>query len=177
VQNGEAEIIAGVIIAGASSSDARVMKRLLRLLQDHKHKRPSPKGRPFVFRNCRSLAIDNDRATVVIPVSVVVTILPNNDRFATIAAVPIPIVFTVTVTIPITMDHTDSHATTADADTDFFRPGRHCAANTHHGGQCGCILDHCVLPMNVKLRSQSVATPNVPKKPENSWYRRSEAPA
>ena len=101
----------------------------------------------------------------MVPVSVVVTVLPNNDRFATTPAVPIPIVFTVTVT----MDHTDGHATPAETNTNFFRSGRNCAANGHHSGQCDCVFDHYVLPMNVKLRSQSGATPNVPKQPENNW--------
>jgi hypothetical protein len=95
-----------------------------------------------MLRNCRSIAIDNDRATVVVSVSVVV--LPNNDRFVAMA-VPIPIVFTVTVAIPVTMNFTDGHTATAYTDPDFFRSGRNCAANTHHGGQCYCVLDHSVL--------------------------------
>jgi hypothetical protein len=96
------------------------------------------------LRKCRSIAIDNDRATVVVSVPVVVTILPNNDRFATMA-VPIPIVVTVTVAIPITMDLADGHTTAAYTDSDLFRSGGNCAGDTHHGGQCDCVLDHCVL--------------------------------
>jgi hypothetical protein len=107
------------------------------------HERPSPKEGRECLRNCRSIAINNDRPTVVVSVAVVVTVLSNNDRFATMA-VPIPIVFT--VTIPITMNLTDGHTATAYTDPDFFRSGRNCAANTHHGRQCDCVLDHCVLP-------------------------------
>jgi hypothetical protein len=76
----------------------------------------------------------------MVPVSVVV--LPNNDRFSTMA-VPIAIVFT--ITIPIAMDHADGHTTTAHTDTDFFRSGGNCAANAHHGDHGDCIFDHCVL--------------------------------
>jgi len=108
------------------------------------HQRPSPREGRECLRNCRSIAIDNDRPTVVVSVSVVVTVLPNNDCFATMA-VPIPIVFTVTVPITITMNLTDGHTATAYTDPDFFRSGRNCAANTHHGGQCYCVLDHYVL--------------------------------
>jgi hypothetical protein len=96
------------------------------------------------LRKCRSIAIDNDRATVVVSVSVVVTILPNNDCLTTMA-IPIPIVFTVTVTIPVAMDLADGHTIAAYTDSDLFRSGGNCAADTHHGGQCDCVLDHCVL--------------------------------
>jgi hypothetical protein len=108
------------------------------------HTQPSREGRPFVLRSCRSVAINNDRPTIVVSVPVVVTVLPDNDRFATMA-VPIPIVFTVTIPIAVTMNLTDGHTATADADPDFFRSGRNCAANSRHGGQCYCVLDHCVL--------------------------------
>ena len=43
-----------------------------------------------MFRNYRLIAVDNNRTTVVVSVSVVVTVLPNNNRFVTISAVPIP---------------------------------------------------------------------------------------
>lgn len=98
-----------------------------------------------MLRTYRSIAIDNDRTMVVVSVSVVVTILPNDDRFAAMA-VPIPIVVAVTIPITVAMDLTDGHATAAHTDTDFFRCGRNCAANPHHGGQCDCVFDHCVLP-------------------------------
>jgi hypothetical protein len=97
-----------------------------------------------MLRNYRSIAIDNDRPTVVVSISVVIVILPDNDRFATMA-VPIPIVFTVTVTIPITMDLADGHTIVAYTDSDLFRSGGNCAADTHDGGQCDCVFDHCVL--------------------------------
>jgi hypothetical protein len=96
-----------------------------------------------VFRNHRSIAVDNDRTTV--PISVVVSVLPDNDRFVTISAVPIPIVFTVTTAITVTMTFTHGHAIGTYTDSDFFRCGRTCAANTHHGGYGYCVLDHYVL--------------------------------
>jgi hypothetical protein len=95
--------------------------------------------------NCRSIAIDDDRPTVMVSVSVVVTVLSNNDRFVAIPAVAIPKVFTIAIPITVAMDFTDGHTIAADTDTDFFRSGGNCAANTYHGGQCDCVPDHCVL--------------------------------
>jgi hypothetical protein len=96
-----------------------------------------------VFRIYRSIAVDNSRTTVVVSVSVVVTVLPDNNRFVTTSAVPIPKVFTVTITVTMTFTH--RHAMRTYTDSDFFRSSRNCAANTHHGGYCYCILDHCPL--------------------------------
>jgi len=45
---------------------------------------------------------------VVVSVSVVVAVLPNDNRFVTISAVPIPKVFTITIAITVTF--TDGHA-------------------------------------------------------------------
>ena len=81
----------------------------------------------------------------MVSVSVVVTVLPDNNRFVTISAVPIPIVFTVTIAIAVTMTFTHGHATRTYSDSDFFRSSRHCAANTHDGGYCYCVFDHYVL--------------------------------
>jgi hypothetical protein len=105
-----------------------------------------PEGWPLLFRNYWSIAVDNNRTTVVVSVSVVVTVLPDNNRFVTISAVPIPIVFTVTIAIAVTMTFTHRHATRTYSDSDFFRSSRHCAANTHDGGYCYCVFDHYVLP-------------------------------
>jgi hypothetical protein len=96
-----------------------------------------------VFRIYRSIAVDNSRTTVVVSVSVVVTVLPDNNRFVTTSAVPIPKVITVTITVTMTFTH--RHAMRTYTDSDFFRSSRNCAANTHHGGYCYCVLDHCVL--------------------------------
>ncbi|WP_172899775.1 hypothetical protein [Bradyrhizobium erythrophlei] len=79
----------------------------------------------------------------MVSVWVVVTVLPNDNRFVTIPAVPIPKVFT--VTIAITMTFTHGHAMRTYTDSEFFRSSRNCAANTHHGGYCYCVLNHCVL--------------------------------
>jgi hypothetical protein len=87
-----------------------------------------------VFRIYRSIAVDNSRTTVVVSVSVVVTVLPDNNRFVTTSAVPIPKVFAVTITI--TMTFTYGHAMRTYTDSDFFRSSRNCAADTHHGGYC-----------------------------------------
>jgi len=75
----------------------------------------------------------------------VVTVLPDNNRFVTISAVPIPKVFTVTIAITISMTFTHGHAIRTYTDSDFFRSSRNCVANTDHGGYRYCVLDHCVL--------------------------------
>jgi len=92
-----------------------------------------------------SIAVDDPWTTVVVPISVVVTALPDNNRFVTISAVPISKVFAVTIAIPVAMPLTHGDAMRAYADSDFFRSSRNCAANTHHGGYYHCILDHYVL--------------------------------
>jgi hypothetical protein len=92
-----------------------------------------------------SVAVNNNRTTAMVSVSVVVTVLPDNNRFVTISAIPIPKVFTVAIAIPIAMTFTHGHATRTYTDSDFFRSSRNCAANTHHGGYCYCVLDHYVL--------------------------------
>jgi hypothetical protein len=56
--------------------------------------------RPLRLRIDRSLAVDNNRTTVVVSISVVIT-LPNDNRLVVISAVPIPSVVTVTVTIAL----------------------------------------------------------------------------
>jgi hypothetical protein len=132
-----------VIIAGSvTDEDALVVKFLFNLFATKKHKRP-PEGRPLVFRNYWSIAVDNNRTTIVVSVSVVVTVLPNNNRFVPISAVPIPKVFT--VTIAITMPFTHGHATRTYTDSDFFSSSRNCAANTHHGGYCYRVPYHYIL--------------------------------
>jgi hypothetical protein len=90
-----------------------------------------------------SVAVDNNRATVA--VSVVVTVLPDNNRFVAIAAVPIPEVFAIAIAITVTMTFTDGHAVGTYTDSDFFRSGGNGAANAHHGGYGYCVLDHRVL--------------------------------
>jgi hypothetical protein len=85
--------------------------------------------------------VDDKRTTVLVSVPVVVTVLPDNNRFTTIAAVPIPIVVTVTVTVTITVTFTYGHAMGAYTDSDVFRCSRNCAAKTHYGGYY-YVLDH-----------------------------------
>ncbi|WP_375788566.1 hypothetical protein ACE10Z_14815 [Bradyrhizobium sp. Pha-3] len=81
----------------------------------------------------------------MVSVSVVVTVLPDNNRFVTISAVPISKVFTVTIAITVTMTFAHRHAMRTHTDSDFVRSSRDCGANTHHGGYCYYVLDHCVL--------------------------------
>ena len=81
----------------------------------------------------------------MVSVSVVITVLPDNNRFVTISAVAIPNVFTVTIAITVTTTFTHGHALRTYTNSDFFRSSRNCAANTHHGRDCYCVLDHCVL--------------------------------
>jgi uncharacterized membrane protein YkvI len=101
-----------------------------------------PEGRPLAFRNDRSIAV---RTTVVVPVSivVVVAVLLDDDGFVTIPAVPIPIM--VAVTVAVAMNLAYGHAMGTDTDSDVFRAGRNCAADTDHGGYGECVLNHCVL--------------------------------
>jgi hypothetical protein len=76
-----------------------------------------------VFRIYRSIAVDNSRTTVVVSVSVVVTVLPDNNRFVTTSAVPIPKVITVTITVTMTFTH--RHAMRTYTDSDFFRSSKY----------------------------------------------------
>jgi hypothetical protein len=96
----------------------------------------------------RSIAVDDNRTTVV--VSVAVTVPPDNHCLVTISAVPFPKVFTVTIAIPIpipiTMTRTHRYAARTYPDSDFLRGSRNCATNTHHGGDGYCVSNHCVLP-------------------------------
>jgi hypothetical protein len=91
-----------------------------------------------VFRSYWSIAVD--RTAVAVPISVVVTVLPDDNRFVAISAVAIPIVFTVTIAITVTMAFTHGHAMRTYTDSDFFRSSRYCAANSHHGGYCYCVF-------------------------------------
>jgi hypothetical protein len=54
-------------------------------------------------------------------------------------------VFTVTIAITVAMTFTHRHAMRTNTDSDFFRCSGNCAANTHDGGYCYCVLDHCLL--------------------------------
>jgi hypothetical protein len=92
-----------------------------------------------------SIAVDDPWTTVVVPIAVVVTILPDNNRFVTISAVTIPKVFAVTIAIPVAMPLTHGDAMRAYADSDLLRSSRNCAANTHQGGYYHCVPDHYVL--------------------------------
>jgi hypothetical protein len=107
-----------------------------------KQKRP-PEGRPLLLRIHRLIAVDNNRTTVAVVVTVAVP--PDNHRFVATSAVPIPKMFTVTIAIAVTTTFTHGHATRTYPDSDFFRSNRNCAANTHHGSYGDCVLDHDVL--------------------------------
>jgi hypothetical protein len=110
---------------------------------ENRRRRP-PRREAAQVRNHRSLTVNNNRATVVIPISVVITVLPNNCLVG-ISAIPIPRVFAVTIAITITMTFTHRYATRTYADSDLLRSGRNCAKNTHHGGYRYCVSDHCLL--------------------------------
>jgi hypothetical protein len=59
----------------------------------------------------------------VIPISVVVTVLPDNNRFVTISAVSIPKVFAVTIAIPMALTHGNAmRAANAPIASDDWRP-------------------------------------------------------
>jgi hypothetical protein len=107
-----------VIIAGSVTDDDALVVKFLFNLFVTKNTSGLPEGRPLVFRNYWLIAVNNNRTTIVVSVSVVVTVLPNNNRFVTISAIPILKVFT--VTIAITMSFTHGHATRTYTDSDFF---------------------------------------------------------
>jgi hypothetical protein len=98
--------------------------------------------RPLRFRIDRSLAVDNNRTTVVVSISVVIT-LPNDNRLVVISAVPIPSVVTVTVTVAITGNFTHRYAARTYSDSDLLRSGGNCAKNTHRDSHHYCVSDHC----------------------------------
>jgi hypothetical protein len=70
-----------------------------------------------VFRNYWSVAVDNNRTTVAVSVSVVITVLPDNNRFVTISAVPNPKVFTIAITVTTTFTHGHAMRTYTDSDS------------------------------------------------------------
>src|SRR5580700_3230970 len=96
--------------------------------------------RPLRLRIDRSLAVDNNRTTVVVSISVVIT-LPNDNRLVVISAVPIPSV--VTVTIAITGNFTHRYAARTYSDSDLLRSRGNCAKNTHRDSHHYCVSDHC----------------------------------
>jgi hypothetical protein len=93
------------------------------------------------LQNNLSIALDNNRTTVV----VVVTVLPDDNGLVTISAVTVPKMFTVTIAITVDMTLTHRYAATTYPDSDFLRCSRNCATNTHHGGDGYCVSNHCML--------------------------------
>ncbi|MGO8909024.1 MAG: hypothetical protein ACLQDM_06830 [Bradyrhizobium sp.] len=83
----------------------------------------------------------------MVSVSVVITVAPDN-RLVVISAILIPKVFTITIAITMTFAHRYANRTYTDAD--LLRSGRNCTKNTHHGGYCYCVSNHCfAAPMNL----------------------------
>ncbi len=79
----------------------------------------------------------------MVAVSVVITVLPDDNCLITIPAVPIAEVLT--IAIAIAMSFTNRHAGRTNTNSDFVRSGRNCATNTHDRGDCYCVSYHCVL--------------------------------
>jgi hypothetical protein len=100
-------------------------------------------GRPLRFRIDRSLAVDNNRTTVVVSIAVVITIAPDDDRLVVISAVAIPRVLTVTVAIAITGNFAHRYAARTYTDSDLLRSSGNCAKNSHRYGHRYCVSDHC----------------------------------
>jgi len=78
-------------------------------------------------------------------VSIAVVVLLDDDGLVAIPAVPNVLAVAVAVTIAIAMNFANGHAVGTHTDSDFFRAGRNCAADAYHGGDCDCVLNHCVL--------------------------------
>jgi hypothetical protein len=96
-----------------------------------------------------------DRASIVIPISIVV--LLYDDGLVTIPVVAV----SNQIAIAIAMVRPDGHANRPNPDPDFFRSGRHCAANAGHGNDDDCytanhsVLLVIVLWMSNRMRSKS----------------------
>jgi hypothetical protein len=91
----------------------------------------------------RSLAVNNNRTTVVVSIAVTIVVAFNDNGLVAISAIPILEVFTVAIAITMTFTHRDANGT--HTDPDLLRPSGNCAKNAHHGGHCYCVSDHCLL--------------------------------
>ena len=81
----------------------------------------------------------------MVSVSVVITVLPDDNRLVMTSAIPIPIVFTIAIAIAVAMNFTHRHAVRSYTDSEFLRSGGNCATKTHCDGHCYCVSNHYVL--------------------------------
>jgi hypothetical protein len=98
----------------------------------------------------RLLFVDNNRSAIMVNISVVIALLDDDG----VVAVPmITVADDVTVTVPVTISValTNRYTNRADTNPHLFSSSRHCAANSCYGGDHYGILNHCVLPIAVKL--------------------------
>ena len=76
-----------------------------------------------------AVAVDNHRSTIAIIVAITIATLLDHHGIA-IAMVALADHFSIAIPIPVTTDGSDGHAARTDTNSNFFRTGRHCTANS-----------------------------------------------
>jgi hypothetical protein len=88
----------------------------------------------------RLLFIDNNRSSIMVHVSVVITLV-DDDGFVTVLM--ITIADDVTVSVPVTiLALTNCYPNRADTNAHLFRSSRNCAENSSDGGDHYGVLNH-----------------------------------
>jgi hypothetical protein len=87
--------------------------------------------------------VDDHFLAVMVDIAVMIAMLDDDGIVMVIALADD---FTITIAIPVTVAFADGHADRTDANTDFFRTGRHGDTNSSHGNGYYCkTFDHRVL--------------------------------
>jgi hypothetical protein len=90
----------------------------------------------------RLLSVDNNRSSIMVNISVVITPF-NDDGFVAVPMITVADDVTVAVPVTISVTLTNRYAKTANTNAHLFRSSRHYAKNSSDGGDhCG-ILNHC----------------------------------
>jgi hypothetical protein len=103
----------------------------------------------------RLLFVDNNRASIMVNISVVIAPL-DDDGFVAIPMITVADDVTITVPVTISVTLTNRYANTANTNPHLFRSSRHGAANSSDGSDHYGILNHCVL---LSLLSSARAMP------------------
>jgi hypothetical protein len=91
-----------------------------------------------------TVAID-DYPSIAVEIPIAVATSADDDGVVAIPAVTLANDFAIAITISI-MAGSDGHAARTDANTNFFRPSRHCDANSGHSDSSYCkTFDHRML--------------------------------
>jgi hypothetical protein len=95
---------------------------------------------------CLTIVVDDHGLSIMVDIAVMIALLDDNG-IVTIMVVALLDDFTIAIAVAIpVMASSDGYADRTDADTDFFRAGRHGETNSgrSHGNYCK-TLDHHVL--------------------------------